>query len=198
MYAALGERKSRSIVGDQVDGLVVMLAETVKADARVVPLGHRIEHDLRAGILRPSVLRGADRRVIRIAVVIGAIVVVERRNREEHAGPEGVRPGQASERVALPFHVADARILCVRIVGDLIVVAPQGGHEAELVVRVAIVDERPHAAQAPHAIVQDLGTGSFQAIVAPIAVDAAEIGELLACGCRSSPDRWSGETCRRS
>ena len=154
--SVLGERKSRAVVGDQVDGLVVMLSESVQADARVVPRCHRAEHDLRAGVLRAAVLRGADRRVVRVAVVIGAVVVIERRTVSSMPGRNVCAQEKLASASRSRSTIADAGGLRVRIVGNLIVVAPQRRHEAELVVGVAIVDERPHAAEPPHAIVQDI------------------------------------------
>src|SRR5580704_1668535 len=91
-----------------------------------------------------------------------------------------MRPGKTSERVALPFDVANSGRWSIRVIGNLIVVPPKRCHETELVVGVPIVDERPHASKSPHPIVEYIRTGSFQTVVAPIAIDTSEIGELFA------------------
>src|SRR5260221_12330990 len=75
--------------------------------------------------------------------------------------------------------MATPRRLCVRIVRNLIIVPPKRGDEAELVVGVAIVDERAHASQPPYAVMQDIRPRSLQTVVAPITIHAAKIGELL-------------------
>ena len=82
-----------------------------------------------------AMLRGGDGSVVGIAVVIGAVVMVERRNGQQHAGLEGMHPGEVDQRVALALHVADAGSLRVRIVGNLVIVAPKRRDEPELVGR---------------------------------------------------------------
>src|SRR5579864_8926373 len=100
-----------------------MLAEPIESQARVMPSRHRVEGDLRAGILRSPMLRRTDWRVIRIAVVISAIVVIERRDREQQPRREGVDPREIHYRVALALDVAYAGRLSIRIVRDLIIIA---------------------------------------------------------------------------
>ncbi len=110
----LRQRESRAIVGDQVHGLVVVLAEAVDSCRRIVPCGHRRNTICAPAYCDPAVLRGADRRVVRVAVIVGAVVVIERRNGEQQARLERVRPGESRERVALPLDVADSGCLGVR------------------------------------------------------------------------------------
>ena len=54
-----------------------MLTEAVYADARVVLFRHRAECDLCARVLRLPVLRRADGSIVRIAVIVGTVVVIE-------------------------------------------------------------------------------------------------------------------------
>ena len=105
--------------------------------------------------------------------------MIKRRDGEQHARPERVRPGEAGQRVPLPLQVAPARGFPVRIIRYLIIVSPQRGNETDLIVRVAIVDERAHAAESPHAVVQNIGAGSLESVVAAVAVQAGIVRELL-------------------
>ena len=114
----LRQRKAGPVVGDQPDRLIVVLAEAVHSDARVVTCRYRGERDLRARVLRSAMLRRADRRVIGVAIVVGAVVVIERRYREQQAGPEGMHPREARQGIAFALHVANACRLGIRIVGE--------------------------------------------------------------------------------
>ena len=105
--------------------------------------------------------------------------MIEGRDGEQQAGLERVHPGETCQRVALSLDVADAGRFGVRVIGNLIIVPAKRRDEPELVVGVAIVDERPHSSEPPHAVVQDIRTRSFQPIVASVAVDTGKIGELL-------------------
>ena len=67
----------------RLDKFTVVLAEAVDARLRVVLCRYRGERNLRACIIRAALLRGADGGVIRIAIVIGAIVVIEGRDGEQ-------------------------------------------------------------------------------------------------------------------
>ena len=86
---AFGQRGSGI---DQTDALIIMLPEPVQPHARVVLLRHRAESDLRSGVLGTAMLRGADGRVIGVAVIVGSIVVVERRDLKHGGGVEGMQP----------------------------------------------------------------------------------------------------------
>jgi len=83
---------------------------------------------------------GCDRNIIGEAVVVGVIVVVERRHRQQHLRVEGMNPGGIEQGVGLVLAVAKADagelrsevvpgdrsildVIGVGIVGNLIVVA---------------------------------------------------------------------------
>lgn len=60
-----------------------------------------------------------------------------------------------------------------------LIVAPQRGHKPKLVIGIAVVDQRSHAAQTPHAVVRNIRAGRLQAVVAAVAVHAREVREFL-------------------
>ena len=68
-------------------------------------------------------------------------------------------------------------VVGIGIVGDLVIVAAEGGDEAELVGGIDVVDEVSEAADAVDGIVHDLGNGRLQSEIAAVAVDAGVIGE---------------------
>src|ERR1019366_4363929 len=141
--------------------------------------GDRGPGDLGAGVLRAAVLRSADGGVVGAAIVVRAVVVIERRDGEEITRRKGMAPGKGGEGVTLALNIAGACGVGNGVVGDLIIVAPQSGDEAELVIGVGVVDERCHAAESPGAIVQNGRAWRFEAVVAPVAVHACVVGELF-------------------
>src|ERR1035441_4205415 len=114
-----------------------------------------------------------------IAIVVGAIVVIERGYREQPAGPGSMHPREISQGIPFALHIADTCRLGIGIVGNLIVVAPHRRDKTELIVGVAIVDQRAHAAQPPNSVMQNIRPRRFQAVIAPVAIDAREISELF-------------------
>jgi len=88
-----------------------------------------------------------------------------------------MRPSEIRQRVALPLDVANARGNCVRVVRDLVVVAPRRHNEAELIRRVPIKNQRAEAAQTPNAVVQHVRARRLQAVIAAIPVHAAKVSE---------------------
>ena len=97
--------------------------------------------DLRSRILRPAVLRGADRSIVGVAIVVGPVVVIKRRDREQQARLKRMDPGETGERIPLPLHVPNPCRLRVLVVWNLVIVAPERGDETELIVRVAVIDQ---------------------------------------------------------
>src|ERR1043166_7816000 len=136
----LGEGKRRSVVGDQLDRFIVMLTEAVQADARVVLLCYSVKRDLSACVLRCPMLRGAERNIILVAVVVRTVVVIKRGNGQQQARLKSMHPGKSRKPISLPLHVANAGSLCIRVVGNLIIVPPERGDEPELIVGVTIVN----------------------------------------------------------
>ena len=123
--------------------------------------------------------RRAGREVERPAVVVGGIAVIERRHRQHRARSERANPREVHERVRFALDVRRARRLSLGSVGHLIPVTPEGGDEPQLVVRVAVEDQGPEAAQPGLAIVEDLGRRGRQPEVAPIARHARVVREPL-------------------
>src|SRR5580693_4267642 len=68
---------ARTIVGREMNELVVVLSEAVESDARVVRGADGAQCDLRARISGSQMLRGAYRRIVRIAIVVRAIEMEE-------------------------------------------------------------------------------------------------------------------------
>ncbi len=108
--ARLRQRIAGAIVGDQGDGFVVVLPEGVHAGARIVAGSHRAQDHLGAGVLGGSVLGGADRNVVGIAVVIRQVVMVEGRDGQERGGPDGMGPGEGDQGVALALDIVNPRM----------------------------------------------------------------------------------------
>src|SRR5579864_5881257 len=116
----------------QVHRFVIALRKTKNARSRVVFFCYRRKADLRSCVLRPAMLRRAYRAIIWSAVIIGTVVVIEGRDREQQPWLKRVRPGESPNRVTLPLHVADSSRLPRRIVRNLIIVTPEQCHHAEL------------------------------------------------------------------
>ena len=86
---------------------------------------------------------------------MSAIEVVEGGDREHRARVEGVQPGEISEGVAFVLDIADAGELLVGRVGNLVMVAADGGHEAQLIVWRLIKDQRSECTEASAEVVLD-------------------------------------------
>src|SRR5579864_482597 len=141
-------------------------------------------------------IRRGNRHVIQRAVEVGAVVVVERRDGEQSFGVESVYPGKIRESVAFMLAVTESNagvlgreviprtrcvleIVRVGVVRDLVVVLPQRGHEAQLVGRVKVEDQRAEAAVTVRSVMYDLSNGWLQAQITPVPVHAGIVGETL-------------------
>ena len=130
---------------------------------------------------------GGDRKIVRVGVVVGAVVVIEGGERQQEFRVEGVHPGSIQDRVALVLPVAQAaavvlgilKVVRIRIVGDLVVVLAQRGHQAQLVRRVGVEDQRGEAAISVLSIVDHLRNGRLQSQIAAVAVHAGVVGKAL-------------------
>ena len=150
------------------------------------------------GIVRPRVDadRGHAADVVRRTVVVGngeigvgfadvsadivsTVEMVERRDRQYRPRADGVQPGEIYECVALVFYVTDACGLLVGIVGNLVVVAAQRSHQAELVLGSLVENYRSEAAKAGGLIMNDLRARGFEAEIGAVSGHAAVVGEAV-------------------
>ena len=105
---------------------------------------------------------GSNRHIVWRAVVVGAVVMVERRNGQQGFRVEGADPGKVHKGVALMLTITEPDawvlrrevvrsngsvldIVRVGIVRNLIVVLAQRGNEAELVGRIEVENQRAKA-----------------------------------------------------
>src|SRR5260370_29729530 len=101
----VAEIRIGGILKVQAKKLMVLLAEAVEANARVVSVFDPGECGLATSVMRRAVIGGRRREVLRVAFERGAIEMIERRNREHESGVEGGAPGKRSECVAFALGV---------------------------------------------------------------------------------------------
>src|SRR5438876_12238087 len=92
----------------------------------------------------------------------------------------GTHPGEIDEGIALVLGVANSRRLEIEIIGNLIVVAAQRGHQPQLVNAGGIENQRSEIAESRTAIVQDFGDRGLQPILAAIPAHAGVVGKTIA------------------
>src|SRR5215831_16384582 len=114
-----------------------------------------------------------------IANVMGAVEVIEGRDRKHSSGANCVQPGEVNEVVALVLDISDSLILLVWRVWNLIVIAAQGCNQTELIGRRFVEDDGTESTKPGSLVVEDFGAGSFQAQVGAVAGEAAVIRETL-------------------
>ena len=108
--------------------------------------------------------------------------MVEGRDREHESRTEGADPGKSNKGVVLAVGIAEELTLRAGVVwieGDLIEVAPQLRDQAELVLRIRVVDQRGEAAEAVSRVVDHRRGGSLQAEIGAVSVHAGVIGEAI-------------------
>src|ERR1700682_4378749 len=93
---------------------------------------------------------GRDGKIIGRAVIVRAVVVIQRRNGKQYFGVEGVYPGEVRQHIGFMLAIAQSdawvlrhkvirwnrsilNIVRKRIVGNLVVIPAAGSHEAKLV-----------------------------------------------------------------
>ena len=69
-----------AVIEDHTEKLIILLVKAVQACLQIVSSEIDIKTDLASGIGRCPVVRRGNRRILRRAVVVGVVVVVERRN----------------------------------------------------------------------------------------------------------------------
>src|SRR6266850_6144237 len=122
------------------------MTKSVDPGARVVTALHVSKGCLPARILRGAVVRGRGRDIVRIALEISAIEMIERRGGHQQPLIESVHPGKRNKGVAFLVHVAKeiARdiVRISRIEWHLIEIAPQRSYPSQLVLRSQVVNQR--------------------------------------------------------
>src|SRR3954468_1450392 len=159
--------------------MVLVLAEGDEADPGVVPPASDGHRALASVIIRGALVSGADRRVVRAAVKIRVVEVIEGREREEHTVLCGVSPGEVEEAVALGLIVADAVGLLLWPVGNLVFVPAAGADDAKLVGGRQVVDHGAEAAESPGLVVECFRRRSLEAELGKISAEASEVGKAL-------------------
>ncbi len=134
------EVPARPIREADAEQLRIALVEHVQAGLEVVSQRAPGNRHLASHVPgRPMVGRG-DRRLV--AVVVRRIPVDERRDRQQRARAERSHPREIDERVRLALPRRDACRAGLRVVRNLIDVVARRGHQAELVARSRVEDER--------------------------------------------------------
>ena len=103
-------------------------------------------------------ISGGDGEIVGRAVIVGDVVVVEGRHRQQHLGIERVDPGEIQQSIGfviaitetdagiLPIYQIVLNVVGKGIVRNLLVVLAQRGHEAQLIGRIGVENERPETA----------------------------------------------------
>src|SRR5260370_33255167 len=167
------------IVKDHLEKLIVLLREGVNSRARVIASFNPGHVCLAAFVFRRAVLRGRTGHVVRIAPVVGAVVVKERRDRQHQRRAESTNPGEGGERIVLAINVVQDSGGVAGIYRHLIKIAARLSDEAKLVLRVQIENERSEATEAIGDIVRDHGSRRLQPEIGAIATKAGVIREAI-------------------
>src|SRR5258708_341363 len=85
--------RARTIVGLQVDRLVIALAESIDSESRIVLPVHRVQSDLCTRVGGIQMLYRADGCVVRIAIVVRSMEVYAGRDCETHVWRQRAQPG---------------------------------------------------------------------------------------------------------
>src|SRR5260221_8114521 len=88
-----------------------MLLKTVRAEVLVVLFATDFNRRLLADILGTAVVRCDHRSIVWPAVECGAIVVIERRNRQKYAGSHRMHPGKIHKFVAFVLRIGGRGIV---------------------------------------------------------------------------------------
>src|SRR5882724_4007130 len=129
----------------------------------------------------PCVLVAGRRNWIRsiVAVIGGAIPMVERRERNENARLGGVHPGEISEDVPFALNIAHADKLLIGRVWNLKIVRSSRPDEAKLICLRRVENQRSETANAVVVVVPLLRLRRHQAHIGAISADAGVIGETI-------------------
>src|ERR1700733_871803 len=105
---------------------------------------------LRARVLAGLARVGGGGQIVRFGLIVGFVVVIEGGNLKERGRAECVHPRENGVAVRLVLAVAEAGgvvelifpVIRIGIVRDLVVVGAKLADEADLVVRITIINER--------------------------------------------------------
>src|SRR5690242_9130543 len=84
-----------------------------------------------------------------------------------------MHPRNIQQDVSFKLVVADAGRLIFRSVRNLIIIAPRGGHDSQLILRSEVIEQGAETAQSILAVVNDRRTGSHQPEIASVPIDTA-------------------------
>src|SRR5260370_34748596 len=115
---------------NHMEKLIILLGEAVETHPCVVTPFDQGDIRLSTSIFRGTVLRGGAGHVVRIAAVVDAVVVEERRDRQHQPRAESADPGEGGERIVLAIDVAQKRGRIARINRHLIKIAARLSDEA--------------------------------------------------------------------
>src|SRR6267378_3753327 len=172
--------RAAAIVVDHVKELSILLGEAVETEARVIAPFDPGNARLPAFVFRGAVLRCGAGYVVRVAAVVGAVVMKEGRYGQHQSGAKRANPGEGRERIVLAVDVPSKRGWIAGINRHLIKIAARLSDQAELVLRIQVEDERSEAPEAVGGVVADRGGGSLQAEIGAVSVHAGVIGEAIA------------------
>src|SRR5262249_9694018 len=120
---------------------VIVFAEAVDAGGEIVLPVHDPERRLETDVCRRAMI-GGDQRIARAAIVLGAIIVKQRRNRQQRPSTQRAHPRKIQERVDLLIRVANACRLLLRSARYLKMVLAQRCRQTELIAPGHIVGQR--------------------------------------------------------
>src|SRR5882672_3839566 len=147
----LAKRRTGAVSGHEAKECVVLLRESIEARARIVLATRDSKSHEATFIVRVMVIGRNDARIFAagrqtwiraiIAVIGGAIPMVERRERNENARIDGVHPGEIPEDVPFALNIAHTDELLIGGVWNLKIVRTGRSDEAKLICRRRIKNQ---------------------------------------------------------
>src|ERR1700687_1166037 len=114
-----------------------------------------------------------------VAVIGGAIPMVERRERSENARVDGVHPGEIAEDVPFTLNVAHTGELLIGRIWNLKIIRSSRPDEAKLICRRRVENQRSEAANAIIIVVPLLRFRRHQAHIGAIDTQACVVREAI-------------------
>ncbi len=158
------------------------MSEAIKANAEVAAVPDPGKRGLTAFVLRTAVFGGGTREVLQSALIVCSVVVIEGRDCKHKPWTERANPGKSRKGIVFTVGVAKELALRARIIrveGDLVEVPPQLRDQAELILRIRVIDQRGEAAEAVGSVVDNRRRGSLQAKIGAVPVHAGVISEAI-------------------
>ncbi len=113
----------------------------------------------------------------RKAIVISAVPMHERRNRQQDSGLERVNPGEIQKAVAFALRIANIRCLLIRSVGHLKKIGACGSGKPQLIVWSGVENEGSKSADAIIVVVQRIWLRWHQSNIGAIRANAGVVGK---------------------